>query len=132
MAQEELLQLAPPLHREGLPAVVEAHPRAAARPLEGRPVEREVDQVLGGLKLTVSTLGKALAPKIPAMFSDVILTERNGDKWAWNVASSTADVKTRNLPLRSDLSPSFAQILDKWIARNASGLQQQAEVAPSS
>lgn len=88
--------------------------------------QREVDQILGGLKLTVSTLGKALAPKIPAMFSDVVLTERSGDKWTWNVASSTADVKTRNLALKSDLVPTFSQILDKWIARNASGSTQAA------
>lgn len=94
-------------------------------------VEREVDQVLGGLKLTVSTLGKALAPKIPAMFSDVVLTERSGDKWTWNVASSTADVKTRNLALKSDLAPTFSQILDKWIARNASGSAQAAQVSPA-
>lgn len=82
-------------------------------------VEREVDPVLGGVKLSVSTLGKALPPKIPAMFSDVILTVRRGDKWTWDVASSEADVKTRNLPIRSDIPPDFGQILTKW--RNRAG-----------
>lgn len=67
----------------------------------------------------VSTLGKALAPKFPAMFSDVILTERQGDKWTWNTASAMADVKTRNLPIKSDNSPDFKLVFDKWASRNA-------------
>lgn len=82
-------------------------------------VERETDQVLGGVKLMASTLGKALAPKIPAMFSDVILTVRNGDKWAWDTANVMADLKTRNLPIRADINPSFGQIIDKWKSRTA-------------
>lgn len=80
-------------------------------------VERETDQVLGGVKLMVSTLGKALAPKIPAMFSDVILTTRQGEKWSWDTASALADVKTRNLPIKADLPPDFRQIYQRWQAR---------------
>jgi len=82
-------------------------------------VEREVDAVLGGVKLMVSTLGKALAPKFPAMFSDAILTSRTGDKWVWDTASPMADVKTRNLPIKSDNAPDFRLIITKWVARNA-------------
>jgi len=77
-------------------------------------VEREVDQVLGGIKLMTSTLGKALAPKIPAMFSDVILTVRGGDRWSWDTASTLADVKTRNLPIAAAITPDFKQIIEKW------------------
>lgn len=80
-------------------------------------VERESDLVLGGVKLMASTLGKALAPKIPAMFSDVILTVRQGDKWTWDTANVMADLKTRNLPIKSDNPPSFAPIITKWKAR---------------
>ncbi len=86
-------------------------------------VERETDLVLGGVKLMASTLGKALAPKIPAMFSDVILTVRNGDKWSWDTASALADLKTRNLPIKADQPPSFAPIVAKWKARAASTSQ---------
>jgi hypothetical protein len=82
-------------------------------------VERESDLVLGGVKLMASTLGKALAPKIPAMFSDVILTVRQGDKWTWDTANVMADLKTRNLPIKSDNPPSFAPIVIKWKARAA-------------
>lgn len=83
-------------------------------------VERETDQVLGGVKLMISTLGKALAPDIPIMFSDVILTVRNADKWQWDTASAIADVKTRNLPIKGDNLPTFKTILDKWVSRNKS------------
>lgn len=80
-------------------------------------VERETDMVLGGVKLMASTLGQKLAPKIPSIFSDVILATRNGDKWVWDTASALADVKTRNLPRRQDLPPDFAAIINKWKAR---------------
>lgn len=81
-------------------------------------VERETDAVLGGVKLMVSTLGKALAPKFPAMFSDVILSVRSGTKWTWDTASAMADVKTRNLPIAGDNQPTFKSIFDKWLSRN--------------
>ena len=81
-------------------------------------VERETDAVLGGVKLMVSTLGRALAPKIPSMFSDVILTTREGTKWAWDTASAIADVKTRNLPVSAGQTPTFSSIIEKWKSRS--------------
>lgn len=81
-------------------------------------VERETDNVLGGIKLMVSTLGKAIAPKFPAMFSDVILAVRSADRWSWDTASAMADVKTRNLPIKSDNPPTFKLLFDKWLSRN--------------
>jgi hypothetical protein len=81
-------------------------------------VERETDEVLGGVKLMVSTLGKALAPKFPAMFSDVVLSVRKGNEWVWDTSSAMADVKTRNLPIKADNPPTFKIILDKWVSRN--------------
>ena len=81
-------------------------------------IEREQDQALGGLKIMASTLGKALAPKLPMMFSDVILAEREGDKWSWSTATLLADTKVRNLPIANGIEPSFRLILDKWATRN--------------
>lgn len=80
-------------------------------------VEREQDQLSGGVKLMPSTLGKALAPKISAMFSDVVMAVRQGDKWAWDTANPMADLKTRNLPIRADNPPDFRPIITKWISR---------------
>lgn len=82
-------------------------------------VERETDAVLGGVKLMVSTLGKAIAPKIPALFSDVILTVRNSSTWTWDTSSPMADVKTRNLPIKADNPQDFRTIFDKWKSRNS-------------
>jgi len=82
-------------------------------------VEREVDPVLGGTKIMVQSLGRALPPKIPSVFSDVILTVREGEKWTWDTANALADLKTRNLPIKSGLAPSFAPILTKWKNRVA-------------
>lgn len=80
-------------------------------------VERETDMVIGGVKLMASTLGKALAPKIPAMFSDVVLTVRQGAAWNWDTSNVMADLKTRNLPIAGNIKPDFAQIITKWKAR---------------
>lgn len=80
-------------------------------------VEREVDQVFGGVKLTVSTLGRALAPKIPPMFSDVVLSYREGTNFLWSTDNAQADLKARNLPIKSGLPQSFTQIITKWQSR---------------
>jgi hypothetical protein len=80
-------------------------------------VERETDPNGGGLKLMASALGKALAPKLPAMFSDVILTNRVGREFFWDTENPTADLKTRNLPISSKIPPTFASIIDKWKSR---------------
>lgn len=82
-------------------------------------IDREVDQVLGGTKITVSTLGQRLAPKIPPMFSDVILTVRDGTQFFWSTANTQCDLKTRNLPLADKIPPDFGKIVDKWKSRNA-------------
>jgi hypothetical protein len=80
-------------------------------------VERETDQVFGGVKITVSTLGRALAPKIPPMFSDVILSYREGTKFFWSTANPQADLKARNLPYADGIDPNFQQIFSKWLSR---------------
>jgi hypothetical protein len=82
-------------------------------------VERELDEVFNtGLKLTVSTLGRKLAPKIPPMFSDVVLTVREGTQFSWSTEHPAADLKARNLPIASNLPPSFEQIFARWKARS--------------
>lgn len=80
-------------------------------------VERETDAILGGVKIMISTLGRALSPKIPSMFSDVILTVREGAKFSWDTGSALADVKTRNLPIAAGQQADFRQIITKWKSR---------------
>ena len=83
-------------------------------------IDREMDEVLGGVKFMMSSLGKALYPKLPVMFSDIILTVRDGTNWYWDTLNSQADIKTRNLPMISKGKPDFHQIVDKWKSRNQS------------
>jgi hypothetical protein len=80
-------------------------------------VERETDAVLGGVKISLSALGNKLGPKITPMFSDVILTVREGAKFTWSTGSALADTKTRNLPIAEGISPDFGLIVKKWISR---------------
>lgn len=80
-------------------------------------IEREVDEITGGTKIMVSTLGKKLAPKVSPMFSDVILSVRNGKEWKWDTANPQADLKTRNLPVSNNIEPNFSLILHRWSQR---------------
>jgi hypothetical protein len=80
-------------------------------------VEREVDPVLGGVKLMPSVPGKAISAQIGQAFSDVILSVREGDKFYWDTANSQADVKSRNLPIAAKLPADFGQIYEKWNKR---------------
>lgn len=80
-------------------------------------VEKEMDQVVGGMQITASAIGKALGPIIPTMFSDAIYCTREGNKWAWNTAKSGVATKARNLPWADGLQPDFKQIYTRWLAR---------------
>lgn len=80
-------------------------------------VERELDQILGGNKITVSVPGKAIAATILQPFSDVILASRENASFFWDTANSQADLKTRNLPIASKLPPDFGPIYEKWKKR---------------
>lgn len=82
-------------------------------------VDRETDLVSGGIKLMPTSLGKALPPKIAPMFSDVILTVREGTTWSWDTANSQADVKARNLPWKAGQKPDFRTIYESWQRRSA-------------
>lgn len=87
-------------------------------------VEKEIDPVVGGMKITVATIGKALPPVIPPMFSDVIYAVRDGTKWTWNTAGTGVVTKARNLAWAENLTPSFTPIFERW--------KQRSEAASSS
>ncbi len=75
-------------------------------------LEREVDEVVGGVKLMAGALGRKLAPKLPRNFSDVICAYREGPGFFWSTIMHNVDLKTRSLPLRDKLSPTFEQIVE--------------------
>lgn len=80
-------------------------------------VDRETDLVLGGSKIMVHALGKALAPKLPPLFSDVIMATREGAAFTWDTAAPGVDLKTSNLAIAAKLPPSFSPIVEKWKSR---------------
>lgn len=80
-------------------------------------VDRETDPITQSTSVMVKAIGKALAPEIPALFSDVIYAVREGDKFYWDTAAYGVDTKTRSLGYKSKIDPSFAQIFDLWLKR---------------
>jgi hypothetical protein len=74
--------------------------------------EREYDEITGGSKLMVSTLGRRLAPKIPRFFDEVVLCRRERDKFFWTSVDNTADLKVRRLPFSDSIPPDFKPLLE--------------------
>jgi hypothetical protein len=77
-------------------------------------VEREVDEVGGGVKIMTSTLGRKLAPQLPINFGDVILSCRNGSEFYWDTANGQADLKPGNLPISGKLPQDFSALFEGW------------------
>jgi hypothetical protein len=80
-------------------------------------IDREVDLVNGGSTKTVHALGKKLAPKLNPLFSDVVLTVRQGKDFFWDSAATDTDLKTRNFPIQAKMPPDFKVALDTWKSR---------------
>ena len=74
-------------------------------------VDKEVDEVLGGTKLTLAALGRKLAPQLVKFFSDVIYAKREGKEFFWSTEEPNVDVKARSVPISAKLAPSFVQIV---------------------
>lgn len=81
-------------------------------------VDRETDQVTQSTKIMIKAIGKALATEIPTLFSDIIYTTRDADKFFWDTAAYGVDTKTRSLGYRSKILPDFAQIFNVWMKRS--------------
>ena len=77
-------------------------------------LERETDEITGGITLMASTLGRKLAPKLPRMFSDVVQARREGTKFVWSTATFNVDLKARNLPIADNMQPTFVPLVEEW------------------
>lgn len=85
---------------------------------------------LGSGRITVSTVGRKLAPELPKWFDDMPHAEKNGDKFTWSTARPSAVCKNRNLPLNAALAPDFRQIVEAW--QRAGGVIVRTELSPAS
>jgi len=81
-------------------------------------VERQTDYVSSTTKVMVKAIGQAISSDIPPLFSETILTTREGDKFYWDTAAFGTDTKTRSLGYRSKIEPNFAAIFDVWKKRS--------------
>lgn len=76
-------------------------------------VEKEMDEMSGIKKLMVSTIGAKLAPKIPPLFSEVVLTSKlPTGTFNWATLDTGMDLKNRALPNSNKIVPDFKQIVD--------------------
>ena len=75
-------------------------------------LDREPDP-LGGLKLTMHTVGNKLAPKLTKdLFSEIVYTRRDDRaRFWWSTTENNMDLKARKLPFSDAIEPSFTQIL---------------------
>lgn len=101
-------------------------------------IEKEMDDMTGVKRVTVSTLGSKLAPKIPPFFSEVVRSYREIDTkgsatFRWSTLASDQDLKNRALPISANLQPSFVQIVDAYNRRKrlASGPATPAVSQPA-
>jgi hypothetical protein len=90
-------------------------------------LERETDEVSGGVTNMASTLGKKLAPKIPRFFSDVVNSVRIGDQFWWATDTVNTDLKARNLPLKGKIQDGFKVITESWL-RNGGLIENGAQL----
>ena len=82
-------------------------------------IQRTKDELRGTTHIAVDLLGTKLAPKIPHMFSDVVLAVKDESKFNWSTTHPGVDLKARTLPLANNLKPSFVQIVEGWRKRQA-------------
>ncbi len=72
---------------------------------------REPKQVEGGTEITVHTIGQKLAPRLLYdTFDEIILSERNGNVYTWNLADNRVRQKVRRLEYKSGLPQDFRQV----------------------
>lgn len=94
-------------------------------------LERTMDEVRKKPILSIALLGSKLAPKIPSMFSDVVLAYRDGTKFLWSTAALDVDLKGRTLPTADGLDPSFIPINKSWKSREEAIEKALAEARKS-
>lgn len=79
-------------------------------------LENETDEVSGQQKFMVATVGKKLAPKLPRMFSEVVLAKQEGNNYVWSTEDKRVATKVRALP-RGVIPADFKILVDLYQKR---------------
>jgi hypothetical protein len=85
-------------------------------------VEKEMDDMTGTRRITVSTIGAKLAPRIPPFFSEFIRCSRTMDnkgtaEFTWSTLASDMELKNRALSISSKLPADFKPIIEAYRRR---------------
>lgn len=80
-------------------------------------LQRQQNEITGGVQLMTKGIGKAMADDIPPLFSEVLYAYREGKDWYWDTSAPNVTTKTRYLPIAPKLRPDLGVILDKWLKR---------------
>lgn len=83
--------------------------------LTAHPVRLQ-NALTGGFVIQASTPGKALTPKLPQHFSDIIWTRREGKEFFWSTTEGDVALKARNVAWDNKLPPSWAPVYRQWAA----------------
>lgn len=78
---------------------------------------RDKDEITGSVQTTIKTVGTAIQPEIPPLFSDVLYGVRSAAEFSWSTAEYGVVAKTRYLGYRKGIKPDFGQIFDLWKKR---------------
>ena len=84
-------------------------------------LEKSIDEVNGGTIIQPLALGRKTAPELPRTFDDVVLARRDTKNFYWSTSDPGIDLKYTYLPNRTDLLPSFKQVIEEWKRRAAVG-----------
>ena len=82
-------------------------------------LDRQFVEVEGKNMYVPGMLGSKLAPRVPRMFRDVIVTKRDAGNFLWASEYPGADTKATNLPWSDKLPPSFVPLVERYHARKA-------------
>lgn len=91
-------------------------------------LESETDEVSGMSRFMVSTVGKKLAPKLPRIFSEVVLAKREGSRYVWSTQDAKVATKNRALPA-GVIDADFKLLVDIYQRRKA---EAEKEMVPAS
>jgi len=82
-------------------------------------LQKQVNEITGGVTLMTKAIGKAISDDIPKLFSEVLFCYREGTGWFWDTSAPNVVTKTRYLPIKSKITPDLGVIMDKWLRRGA-------------
>lgn len=77
-------------------------------------VDKVYDEVAQTHLKTLSALGQKLAPKVPTLFDDVILSYKEDGKFYWSNQQNGYDLKPTWLAPGDKLFPTYVPLIEKW------------------